>query len=142
MAPPTTNTSGYHDETGAASGQAGVFRVAGISYLRIPAPDPRRSAAFYQAVFGWELGGAADDPSFQDGTGHVIGHFMRDLAVAGDAGVQPYIYVERIDDTLEKLAASGADLVREPYPEGDLWVATFRDPGGNVVGVWQRGPRR
>jgi len=25
--------------------------------------------------------------------------------------------------------------------EGDLWVATFRDPSGNVLGVWRRGPR-
>jgi predicted enzyme related to lactoylglutathione lyase len=31
--------------------------------------------------------------------------------------------------------------VTEPYPEGDLWVAVFRDPSGNVLGVWQHGPR-
>jgi predicted enzyme related to lactoylglutathione lyase len=118
-----------------------VFRVGGISYLRIPAEDPRRTAAFYQAVFGWRLGGDADEPSFEDGTGHVIGHFMADLPVAGEAGVQPYIYVERIDDALDKLAVNGGEIVTAPYPEGDLWVATFRDPAGNVVGVWQRGPR-
>jgi len=29
-----------------------VFRAGGISYLRIPAPDPQRSARFYEAVFG------------------------------------------------------------------------------------------
>jgi predicted enzyme related to lactoylglutathione lyase len=33
------------------------------------------------------------------------------------------------------------EIAREPYPEGDLWVATFRDPAGNEVGVWQQGPR-
>jgi hypothetical protein len=33
--------------------------------------------------------------------------------------------------------------VREVYAEGDLWVATFRDPAGNVIGIWQMGgPRR
>ena len=118
-----------------------MFRVGGISYLRIPAPDTQRAGAFYESVFGWHLRGDPDHPSFDDATGHVIGHFMRDLAVAGEAGVQPYIYVESIDDTLEKLGARGAELVIEPYPEGDLWVATFRDPGGNVIGVWQHGPR-
>ncbi len=118
-----------------------VFRVGGISYVRIPAVDPRSSAAFYQAVFDWKLGGSADEPSFEDGTGHVIGHFVTDLAVAGEAGVRPYIYVERIDDTLERVSARGGTTVLEPYPEGDLWVATFRDPAGNVLGVWQRGPR-
>ena len=81
------------------------------------------------------------DPSFEDGTGHVIGHFVTDLPVAGEGGVRPYIYVEGVDDALEKVAADGGAIVEPPYPEGDLWVATFRDPAGNVVGVWQRGPR-
>jgi len=56
--------------------------------------------------------------------------------------VLPYIYVGRIDDTLERITAHGGELVTPPYPEGDLWVATFRDPAGNVLGVWQRGTRR
>jgi uncharacterized protein len=118
-----------------------VFRQGGVSYLRVPAREPRRSAAFYEAVFGWRVDADRDDPSFQDGTGHVIGHFMADLPVAGDAGVLPYVFVERIDTTLEEVVAQGGEVVAEPYPEGDLWVATFRDPAGNVIGVWQRGPR-
>jgi predicted enzyme related to lactoylglutathione lyase len=115
-----------------------VFRVGGISYLRIPARDAGRAAAFYEAVFDWSLRGDRDDPSFEDGTGHVIGHFMTDLPVAGAAGVRPYIYVERIDQTLEKIVAHAGELVTAPYPEGDLLVATFRDPEGNEVGVWQQ----
>jgi predicted enzyme related to lactoylglutathione lyase len=118
-----------------------VFRVGGISYLRIPATDPRETAAFYEAVFGWSIRGDAEEPSFEDGSGHVIGHFMSDLAVAGEAGMRPYIYVEQVDITLEAVAARGGEVVTAPYPEGDLWVATFRDPAGNVVGVWHRGPR-
>ena len=35
----------------------------------------------------------------------------------------------------------GGEMVDAPYPEGDLWVATFHDPPGNVLGVWQQGPR-
>ncbi len=119
-----------------------VFRVGGVSYLRIPAPDPHRTGVFYETVFGWNLRGDPEHPSFDDATGHVIGHFMPDLPVAGEAGVRPYIYVERVDDTLEQIVAGGGAVVTAPYPEGDLWVATFRDPAGNVLGVWQRGPRR
>jgi len=125
----------------ADEGESRVFRDAGISYLRIPADDPQGSAAFYRSVFGWTVDTERSDPSFEDGTGHVIGHFMTDPPVAGEAGVRPYIYVERVDDTLEKVSAHGGAVATAPYPEGDLWVATFRDPAGNVVGVWQRGPR-
>jgi uncharacterized protein len=127
---------------GAADGEEPrVFRRGGITYLRVPASEPRRSAAFYEAVFGWTVDADRDDPSFEDGTGHVIGHFMADLPVAGEAGVLPYVFVERVDETLEKVVAQGGEVVAQPYPEGDLWVSTFRDPAGNVIGVWQRGPR-
>ena len=118
-----------------------VFRPAGISYLRIPASDPRATAAFYRSVFGWEVNLDRDDPSFEDGSGHVIGHFRSDQPVAGEAGIRPYVYVESVDATLERVGAEGGAAVTEPYPEGDLWVAVFRDPAGNVVGVWQQGPR-
>ena len=119
-------------------GESRVFRVGGASYLRIPAQDPRASAAFYEAVFDWSVQSDREDPSFEDGTGHVIGHFVSDLAVAGEAGVRPYIFVERVDATLDKVIANGGEVVAQPYPEGDLWVATFRDPAGNVIGIWQR----
>jgi predicted enzyme related to lactoylglutathione lyase len=116
-----------------------VFRVGGISYLRIPATEPSRTAAFYASVFGWTVDLDRDDPSFTDGTGHVIGHFVGDVPVAGEAGVLPYVFVEVVDDVLEKVRAQGGEVVTPPYPEGNLRVATFRDPSGNVVGVWQRG---
>ena len=118
-----------------------VFRHAGISYMHIPAQDPRRSAAFYQAVFGWNLRGNPDWPSFDDGTGHVIGAWVTDRQAASDAGVLPYVYVHHVDEVLERVTAHGGEVVRAPYPEGDLWVAAFRDPAGNEIGVWQRGPR-
>jgi predicted enzyme related to lactoylglutathione lyase len=118
-----------------------IFRRGGISYLRIPAPDPQDTAAFYQSVFGWTVDTTRPNPSFEDGTGHVIGHFIPSSPVAGEAGVRAYIYVDSVDDTLEQVSGHGGSQVEAPYPEGDLWVATFRDPAGNVLGVWQRGPR-
>lgn len=119
-----------------------VLRPAGISYLRIPAGEPRAAAEFYEAVFGWPVDTARRDPSFQDGTGHVIGHFIPDASVSGEAGVRPYVCVESVDGALERVCANGGAIVEAPYAEGDLWVASFRDPAGNVLGVWQRGPRR
>ena len=116
-----------------------VFRSGGVSYLRVPATDPSASGAFYSAVFGWTVDLDREDPSFEDGTGHVIGHFVDDLTVAGEAGVRPYVFVESVGETLEGVLAQGGEIVDAPYPEGDLTVATFRDPAGNVIGVWQRG---
>jgi uncharacterized protein len=115
-----------------------VFRRGGVSYLRIPAPDPRRSATFYAAVFGWKVDLDRSVPNFEDGSGHVIGHFVADLPVAsGGAGVRPYVFVDRVEETLGRARDEGGEVVTAPYPEGNLTVATFRDPAGNEIGVWQ-----
>ena len=108
-----------------------------ITYIQIPAADTRASAAFYEAVFGWKTSGSGAHVSFEDPNGHIIGAFIAGRAVAGEAGVFPFIYVAAIDETIETIRKRGGEIVRERYDEGDLWVATFRDPAGNVIGVWQ-----
>jgi predicted enzyme related to lactoylglutathione lyase len=52
-------------------------------------------------------------------------------------GLLPFIYVDHIDDAVELAASHGGQVVRAPYPEGNLLVATVRDPAGNVIGLWQ-----
>jgi uncharacterized protein len=122
----------------AAEESSSVFRDAGISYLRIPATDPQASAEFYESVFGWTVDSGRPDPSFEDGTGHVIGHISAEHAVAGEAGVRPYVYVTDVKETLRKVTEHGGTVATPPYAERDLSVATFRDPAGNVIGIWQQ----
>jgi uncharacterized protein len=123
-----------------------VGRIAGISYVHIPARDVATSAGFYHDVFGWQLHGPPDAPSFSDGTGYVIGRWVTDQAVVGADGLRAYVYVADVEDTLHAVAAHGGQVIMPPYPEGTLRVALFADPAGNVLGIWQetsdsRGPR-
>jgi predicted enzyme related to lactoylglutathione lyase len=121
---------------------AGLARHGGLSYLEIPAVDARRSAAFYQQVLDWRLrGDESDDPRFEDSTGHLIGRWVTGRAIAGEPGLLAYFYVDRIDDVVRRVVVSGGEVVESPYAEGNLWVATIRDPPGNVFGLWQEGPR-
>ena len=115
-----------------------VFRPNGISYLEIPALDVIMSAEFYRSGFGWKIRKDPTSTSFEDGSGHVIGHWVTDRPVARDSRVVPYIYVVSVDATLEKISALGGEIVKTPYKEGNLKVATFRDPSGNLLGIWQR----
>ena len=120
-----------------------LFGDGRLSYIQIPARDAFQSANFYQKVFGWNPrdDGTADHVGFADATGDMIGAWNTDLGVAAEPGVLPFIYVHGIDAALERIRANGGAVVKDPYPEGQLWVATFRDPAGNVLGVWQQGPR-
>jgi predicted enzyme related to lactoylglutathione lyase len=120
------------------AGEVSVFRPGDVSYLRIPADDPAHLARFYSSAFGWRIGGSDDTRKFEDASGHLVGHFVSDQAVTGADGVRPYIYVDSVEETLAKMIRHGAEVVAEPYPEGNLTVATVRDPAGNVVGIWQR----
>jgi len=119
-----------------------LARHGGLSYLEIPAVDVRQSADFYANVIGWNVRGQdTDDPRFSDATEHLIGRWVTGRVISREPGLLPYIYVNRIDDVVAKVAPHGGEVVKPPYPEGNLWVATVRDPAGNVIGLWQQGPR-
>jgi predicted enzyme related to lactoylglutathione lyase len=119
-----------------------LARHGHVSYLEIPAVDTDKSAAFYEAVFGWSIRRRDNGHcSFDDRSGDLIGHWVTGRVVSREPGLVPYIYVDHIDDIVERIVKQGGQIVRSPYPEGDLWVATFRDPAGNHMGIWQAGPR-
>jgi predicted enzyme related to lactoylglutathione lyase len=116
-----------------------VFRNNGISFLSLPSKDHGKSAEFYHAVFGWRVRVEASHASFEDGTGHVIGHWEPEFKAVGEAGIVPFIYVDRLRPIIERLMAKGGQIVEPPYSEGNLTVALFRDLDGNVLGIWQQG---
>ncbi len=118
-----------------------LARPGGLSYLEIPAVDVRQSALFYQKVLGWKVrGGDTDDPRFGDAGGHLIGRWVVGRASSRKPGWLPYFYVDRIDAAVKRVVAHGGQVVKAPYAEGNLWVATCRDPAGNLLGLWQAGP--
>jgi predicted enzyme related to lactoylglutathione lyase len=113
-----------------------------LAYVQIPSLDVTASAAFYKDVFGWQIrGGSASHLSFTDAADNVIGAFVTGRVVSKDPGIIFYVYVHGIDATLGKMVGAGSTIVREPYQEGDVWVATLTDPAGNVIGIWQFDPR-
>ena len=122
-------------------GEGGLLRPGKLSYVQIPADDPLAAGAFYEAVFGWSIRGDAQHLSFTDASGELIGAFVSGRAISRDPGILPYVSVADIDAAIDLIVARGGLVVRDPYPEGDLWVATFRDPAGNVIGIWQMGQR-
>jgi len=133
-----------HEETRSSGTGVGarLARHGGLSYLEIPAVDARRSAAFCEKVLGWNLRGHdTDDPRFDDATGHLVGRWVTGRVISREPGLLPFMYVDHIDDAVERVAAHGGEVIKAPYPEGNLWVATVRDPAGNVIGLWQQGPR-
>jgi predicted enzyme related to lactoylglutathione lyase len=136
--------AGHKHETKATSG-AGVdailARHGGLSYLEIPASDPRQSATFYENVVGWRIQGAdTAEPKFNDATGHLIGRWVTGRAISREPGMLPYIYVDDVNKAVMQTEACGGEVIKSTYREGNLLIATVRDPSGNVIGLWQQAP--
>ena len=115
----------------------GLARPGAVTYLHMPAADVRLAAAFYRDVFGWSITGPdSDRPSFDDASGLLSGAWISDHLPAAEPGLLPYIYVADIAKTVALIVAQGGTILTKPYSEGLLTVATFRDPAGNVIGLW------
>ena len=115
-----------------------LTRHGHISYLEIPAVDSEQSAAFYEAVFDWNIHRRDDGhASFDDRSGDVIGRWVTGRAISREPGLLPYIYVDQIDAIIKRIITQGGEVVKPVFPEGDLRVAIFRDPAGNIMGVWE-----
>jgi predicted enzyme related to lactoylglutathione lyase len=127
-----------HSKNTSDAPAAPIFRANGISYLHIPSTNPALSARFYATVFGWSVQERGHGAAFEDGTGHVIGAFVTKRAPSGDTGVLPYVYVDNVDAVMERVNRAGGQTRKPAQPEGNLRVATFTDPSGTVMGVWQR----
>ena len=113
--------------------------MAEIRYLQVPAQDPGVSAAFYERALGWAIR-IRDDGStaFDDSTGHVSGELTPDREPAGDTGVLVYVRVDDVSAAQEQIAAAGGETVVPRTREGEsLAFATFRDPAGNVLGIFE-----
>ena len=116
---------------------AGLARPGAVTYLHIPASDVRRAAAFYRDVFGWSIDRPdSDRPSFDDASGLLSGAWISEHLAVVEPGLLPYVYVADVEETVARIITHGGGIVTELYPEGLLTVATFRDPAGNVIGLW------
>jgi len=115
-----------------------------LCYLEIPAIDLQQSVLFYEEVFGWNIRGRdSSRPSFDDATGIVSGAWVTGRAASRDPGLLPYIWVDGIDATLARVASNGGEVVETPHLDspGGSWIATVRDPAGNLIGLYQEGER-
>ncbi len=107
-------------------------------------PDSDAAGEFYAGLFGWELENIMppDAP----------GKYLNARLPGGDVGAissQPegappgaawntYVWVDDADETARKAREAGGTVLQEPFDIFDSGrMATFADPEGAVISVWQ-----
>src|SRR5712664_2483427 len=99
----------------------------------MPATDARRSAAFYETVFGWSIRRRSDGAiAFDDTTGQVSGTWVSGRSVA-EPGLLVYIMVDSVARTCEAVLANGGEIVQPLGADSPEITARFRDPAGNII---------
>ena len=108
-----------------------------ICYIEIPAVDIARSADFYRRVFGWQTRKRGDGHlAFDDTTGEVSGSWVLGRPPASP-GFIIYIMVDSVAATVDMIVANGGEIVQPIGADAPEITARFRDPGGNVIGLYQ-----
>jgi predicted enzyme related to lactoylglutathione lyase len=116
-----------------------LYRTGKICYIEMPAADVARSAEFYRRVFGWRIRQRGDgSTSFDDTVGGVSGTWVLDRPPAADPRVLVYIMVADAEAAVDAVVSAGGEIVRPIDPAAAELFAWFRDPGGNVLGLYQQ----
>jgi uncharacterized protein len=115
------------------------YRTGKICYIEIPAIDITESAQFYQRVFGWHTRQRTDgSTAFDDTVGEVSGTWVLGRSPSTDPGLIVSIMVANAANTIEAIIAAGGTIVQPVNPDEQEVYALFRDPAGNVLGIYQQ----
>jgi uncharacterized protein len=110
-----------------------------ICYIEMPAVDIARSSAFYKRVFGWNIRKRGDGSiAFDDTNGQVSGTWVLGRQPAATPGLLMYVMVDSVAATLDAIVANGGEIVQPIGADAPEITARFRDPAGNVIGLYQQ----
>lgn len=107
----------------------GFSMPAPIVFFDIAGPDASKQAAFYRAVFDWDV---APDGRFSAPVLAPLGGALR----ADPADKVIYIGVDDVTVALAKVTANGGKIVAPRFEvKGVVVLGLFTDPAGNRMGL-------
>jgi uncharacterized protein len=116
-----------------------TYRTGKICYIEIPATDVKQSAEFYRRTFGWQTRQRGDgSTAFDDTVNEVSGTWVLGRPVATEPGLMVYIMVASAAKSIEAIRSAGGEIVHHVDSRAREVVATFRDPAGNLIGIYQQ----
>jgi uncharacterized protein len=116
-----------------------TFRTGKICYIEIPATNIKQSAEFYRRALGWGIRERGDgSTAFDDTVNEVSGTWVLGRAPMTEAGLMVYVMVADAARAIDGVRAAGGEIVRPVDPGSHEVWAWFRDPAGNIMGIYQQ----
>ena len=112
-----------------------------VTHFEIPCNDPETTMAFFKTVFNWSFKKFDDQDYWYTDTGDENTPGINGAITKKRDPNQPItnsISVEDIDKSMEVIENSGGTVVvpKTPIPKNG-WLSFFKDPDGNIHGLWQ-----
>jgi len=112
--------------------------VRTIAHFEIPSTDLKRSAAFYEALFGWRIEPLDDNYTMLLMGEDESGGLYRTETIKPSM-LALYFTVEDIPATLEKAVALGGVVIDPKRSIGEHgYIGAFRDPLGVRIDLWSK----
>jgi predicted enzyme related to lactoylglutathione lyase len=127
----------------------GGFYMDKVVHFEIPVDDFERAQKFYKNVFGWRMDSLQGMEYIMVGTTPVDENGMPKEIGAINGGMmkrqQPItspvitIGVEDIESAIKNVKKMGGEIIRGKIQMGEFgYAAYFKDPEGNIIGLWQK----
>src|SRR5690348_15955440 len=115
-----------------------TIMATGVGWFEIGATDYDGLKSFYGELFGWKLNDVSNDGmkyAMFEGDGDAIGGGLYE----GEAkGPLVYIAVNDVDASLAQITGKGGEVVTpKTVVPGMVTFAQFKDPFGNVIGLYE-----
>src|SRR3974390_99877 len=109
-----------------------------ICHIELPSRDIAGSESFYRKVFAWNIRRRGDGSlAFDDTVGQVSGSWGPGGPPVREVGLLVYIRVDSVAATVRAVVANGGEIVQPIGGDAPEITARFRDPSGNVLGLYQ-----
>lgn len=112
-----------------------------VVHFEIPSENPERLKSFFADTFNWKFDQYGEDPYFLATTGADSEMGINGAVMLRKDPRQPMvntINVKSIDDSIKRIEENGGTIVVPKVTVGDMGqVAYFKDPEGNIHGVWE-----
>ena len=115
-----------------------------IVHFEIPCNDPQKNIDFFQKVFGWKFQKFGNEEYWSVITGDEQSPGINGGLMKRRDPQQPIVNsidVTDIDKAMENIKNNGGTIVVPKMPIPTVgWLAYFKDPDGNIHGVYQNDP--
>lgn len=116
-----------------------TFGNGKICYLELPSRNIDESVSFYGSVFGWNIRRRGDGSwAFDDIVNEVSGTWRTDRKPATELGLLVHIMVDDIETSIKAVINNGGTIVQPVGMDAPEITARFKDPTGNILGLFQQ----